>query len=106
MHFLVPKAMPNLVQPLKGHWLKEVFHLKTYSTEGMAPPPHKQGPLNVTEAIEKGLQFNSQAPYTPKEEKKIHSAYKYHCLSGEEHWLFCRGKGSDFQHFYVPHNHP
>lgn len=23
MHLLVPKATPNLVQPLKGHWLKE-----------------------------------------------------------------------------------
>ena len=24
MNFLVPKATPNLVQHLKGHWLKEV----------------------------------------------------------------------------------
>lgn len=26
MDFLVPKATPNLVQPFKGHWLKEVPH--------------------------------------------------------------------------------
>ena len=26
MCFLVPKVMPNLVQPVKGHWLKVILH--------------------------------------------------------------------------------
>ena len=30
---LVPKAMPNLVQPLKGHWLKEGSHQSISSIE-------------------------------------------------------------------------